>query len=77
MKIDDISRIVRFHRKKAGLSQSELSRFAGVGKSAVFNLEKGKETIQLDTLYKILTVLNITVELQSSLMDEYNRHPDS
>lgn len=77
MKIDDILRIVRFHRKRAGLSQSELARFAGVGKSAVFNLEKGKETIQLDTLYKILTVLNITVELQSSLMDEYNRQPDS
>jgi y4mF family transcriptional regulator len=77
MKIDDISRIVRFHRKRAGLSQSELARFAGVGKSAVFNLEKGKETIQLDTLYKILNVLNITIELQSSLMDEYNRQPDS
>jgi HTH-type transcriptional regulator / antitoxin HipB len=67
----NIPSIARFHRKKAGLSQSELAKLAGVGKTAVFDLEKGKETIQLDTLEKILRVLNIEIRLESPLMQDY------
>ena len=62
--------ILRKHRKAAGLSQLQLADMAGVGKTAVFDLEKGKETVQLDTLRKILTVLNIKVQLISPLMNQ-------
>jgi HTH-type transcriptional regulator/antitoxin HipB len=72
-KIENIAQIVKYHRKKAGLNQQELSKLAGVGKTAVFDIEKGKETIQLDTIRKILHVLNITIKLESSLMQEYER----
>ena len=63
-----LSKIIRQHRKAAGLSQLQLADMAGVGKTVGFDLEKGKESIQLDTLRKILLVLNIKVQLQSSLM---------
>jgi DNA-binding XRE family transcriptional regulator len=43
---------------------------AGVGKTSVFDLEKGKETIQLDTLRKILNVLNIKIQLISPLTNQ-------
>ena len=66
-----IGEIVRYHRKRAGLNQQELARLSGVGKTAVFDLEKGKESIQLDTLRKILQALNITVRLESPLMEAY------
>ena len=69
----NISNILKYHRKKAGLSQQELAKLAGVGKTAVFDLEKGKETVQLDTLRKILHALNITLKFESSLMQEYER----
>ena len=69
----DIARVVRFHRKRAGLSQEALAKLAGVGKTAVFDLEKGKETLQLDTFRKILAALNITVALESPLMAQYKR----
>lgn len=65
-----LSNIIKKHRKAAGLSQLQLAEMAGVGKTVVFDLEKGKETIQLDTLRKILTVLNIKVVLQSHLMNQ-------
>lgn len=65
-----LARIIRSHRKKAGLSQLELAELAGVGKTAVFDLEKGKETVQLDTLRKVLAVLNIKVVLTSQLMQQ-------
>lgn len=68
---------LRFHRKRAGLSQVELAKLAGVGKTAVFDLEKGKETVQLDTLSKILIALNIRMKLESPLMEEFDREARS
>ena len=64
-----LARIIREHRKAAGLSQLQLAEMAGVGKTVVFDVEKGKETIKLDTLRKILRVLNIKVLLASPLTD--------
>lgn len=66
--------IVRKHRKLAGLSQQQLAELAGVGKTVVFDLEKGKETIQLNTLRKILHVLNIKVQLTSPMMNQVINH---
>ncbi len=65
-----LASIIKKHRKAAGLSQLQLAEMAGVGKTVVFDIEKGKETIQLNTLRKILTVLNIKVELTSPFMNQ-------
>lgn len=65
-----LAKTIREHRKAAGLSQLQLAELAGVGKTVVFDIEKGKETIQLDTLRKILAVLNITAKLTSPLMNQ-------
>ena len=64
-----LATVVRDHRKIAGLSQLQLAELAGVGKTVVFDVEKGKETIQLDTLRKILAALNIKVQLISPVMN--------
>ncbi|MGF1584800.1 MAG: type II toxin-antitoxin system Y4mF family antitoxin [Bacteroidales bacterium] len=65
---DLLAEIVRKHRKMAGLSQLQLAEMAGVGKTVVYDIEKGKATIRLDTLRKILSVLNIRVQLTSPVM---------
>ncbi len=65
-----LARIIRKHRKSAKISQLQLAEMAGVGKTVVFDIEKGKETIKLNTLRKILKVLNINVVLRSPLMDD-------
>jgi HTH-type transcriptional regulator/antitoxin HipB len=75
-KINSIGRIIRFHRKKAGLTQKQLATLAGVGKTVVFDIEKGKNTVRLNTLTAILAVLNIQLTPQSPLMDQYNREED-
>jgi y4mF family transcriptional regulator len=67
---DLLAKILKKHRKTAGLSQLQLAELAGIGKTAVFELEKGKETVQLNTLRKVLTVLNIKVTLTSQLMQQ-------
>jgi len=70
-KIESIGSIVRYHRKKAGLTQKQLATLAGVGKTAVFDIEKGKKTVRLNTLTAILSILNIHLIVQSPLMDQY------
>ena len=63
--------VIRYHRKRAGLSQNELARLAGVGKTAVFDLEKGKVSVRCDTLLKVLHVLNLNLSWDGPLKDEY------
>lgn len=65
MNSHEIARTIFYCRKQSGLSQQELARLAGVGKTVVFDLEKGKETVQLNTLLKVLEVLNIRMILET------------
>jgi HTH-type transcriptional regulator/antitoxin HipB len=68
-----ISEIIKTHRRKAGLSQIELARFAGVGKTVIFDLEHGKESIRYDTLAKVLSVLNVKIRFESPLLGQAER----
>jgi HTH-type transcriptional regulator / antitoxin HipB len=67
--IHDLAQIIRLHRRAAKLSRIQLAELAGVGKTVIYDIEKGKESVQLDTLRKILKVLNIRIQLKSPLMD--------
>ena len=60
--------LIQSHRQKAGLTQAQLAKLAGVGKTVVWDLEHGKESVQWDILQKIFRVLNITVEWRSPLL---------
>ncbi len=66
---DDLKDVVRHHRHLSGLSQAELAKLAGVGKTVVFDIEHGKESVQFDTLKKVLAALNIKFVLQSPLLE--------
>lgn len=69
----ELPTMVRFHRHASKLSQAELAKLAGVGKTVIFDIEKGKQTVQLSTLLKVLKILNITTLFQSPLMETYLR----
>ena len=69
--VGKIARMVRFHRKKAKMTQLELAKLCGVGKTVVFDIEKGKKTVRLATLLSVLYVLNITIEFRGPLMHRF------
>ena len=69
---DNISDIVWFHRKKSGLSRIQLADLAGVGKTVIYDIEKGKETIRFSTLQKVLNALNIKITFTSPLIEVVN-----
>jgi y4mF family transcriptional regulator len=62
-----LAEMIRIHRKIGGLTQAELAKLAGVGKTVIFDIEKGKQSIQFDTLLKVLNVLNIQIQWKSPL----------
>jgi len=72
----ELTQVIKMHRKAARLSRMQLAELAGVGKTVIFDIEKGKESVQLDTLRKILKVLNIRVLLKSPLMDNLQNSED-
>jgi len=63
-----IGEIIRFHRKQSGLSQLQLAKISAVGKTVIFDIEKGKLSVRLDTLLKVLKALNIQISVESPLM---------
>ncbi len=67
-----LSEIVLFHRKKSGLTRNQLADLAGVGKTVIYDIEKGKESIRLSTLQKVLKALNIKITFTSPLMEMLN-----
>ena len=64
--------LIRTYRKKAGISQKELADLAGVGKTTVFDIENGKETVRLKNILKVLTVLNIKLTAEGPFGDKIN-----
>ncbi|MDR3667789.1 MAG: helix-turn-helix domain-containing protein [Ignavibacteriaceae bacterium] len=56
---NDFAKIIQFYRKKSGLSREKLGMLSGVGRTAIFDIEHGKTTYQIDTLLKIMDVLNL------------------
>jgi len=67
-----MSDIIMFHRKESGLTRNQLADLAGVGKTVIYDIEKGKETIQFSTLQKVLKALNIKIIFTSPLMEVLN-----
>jgi y4mF family transcriptional regulator len=63
--------IIKYHRKLSGLTQLELAEMAQVGKNLIYEVEKGKQSIRLDNLLKILQVLNIKLNFQSPLYESF------
>ncbi len=75
--ISSVGKIVQFHRKQAELSRIALADIAGVGKTVVYDIEKGKETVSLNTLFKVLRALNVTISLDSPIMALYEAGDDA
>lgn len=60
-----LAELIKQNRKRAGLSQIELAELAGVGKTLIFNIEKGISHVQLNNLLKVLRALNIKLHAEA------------
>jgi HTH-type transcriptional regulator / antitoxin HipB len=71
MNFETIAQLVHFHRKKAGISRNYLADIAEVGKTVIFDIEHGKESVQFHSLSKVLAALNIQLDFKSPFKTEF------
>ena len=57
----DLGKIVRNARKLQKLSQDDLAGMAGTGRRFIVDLEKGKQTVQLGKVLRVLRTLGVSV----------------
>jgi y4mF family transcriptional regulator len=61
---------VRDLRKRAGLTQTELAKRAGVGLRFVRELEQGKQTMRLDKVSQVLRLFSRKLAVLEETADE-------
>ncbi len=66
-----LSMVVRSCRKLSGLTQNQLADFAEVGKTVIFDIEHAKPSVQLDSILKVLRVLNIKIDIISPTKESH------
>ena len=74
MPTHEIANLIHYYRKQSGLSQQELAQLAGVGKTVIYEIEKGKESVRLNTLLKVLDVLNIQIKFETPFPQTTDNH---
>lgn len=55
--------IIRDERKKLGLTQIELGKMTGLGQTTLSLVEKGKSTVQLQTILVLLAALKLNLQI--------------
>jgi len=65
--------LVRFHRKRARLSQLELAMMAGVSRKVIQDLEGGRDAVSWRNVLAVLEVLNVRLRPEGPLVGEWMR----
>ena len=68
-----LAAIVKSHRKQSNLTQAQLAIFANVGKTVVYDIEHAKKTVQMNTIIKVLSVLNISIQFSGPLINNQGK----
>ncbi len=64
----ELGNFVREKRRGMRLTQQQLADMAGVGLNFVYQLEKNKQTVQLDCTKQVLDALGYEIEFRPKLM---------
>jgi y4mF family transcriptional regulator len=67
----EIASFIKYHRKRLNLTQEDFANKAGVGIRFIRELEKGKETVQLDKVNQVLSLFGYTVSPTKKNIDPY------
>ncbi len=71
MPTSQLASLIAWHRQRAGLSQTELARHAGVSRYVVQDLEAGHGRTTWGKLGAVLAVLNLTLEPAGPLVADW------
>ena len=58
-----LGKAIRAERQRLSLTQTQLAEFAGCGLTFVNQLERGKPSVRLEKLFRVLEVLGLSLTL--------------
>jgi len=73
LNLDLLGEMIKKTRKKRGFSQEQLGNLIGVQKAWVSKLENNTTNVSIDTLLKVFTALNATINFTISLDEEQTK----
>jgi len=59
-----INEIIKQKRREAGLNQIEFADRIGIGLATIRDIEQGKLTVKLSSLYLVIEALNLKLKLE-------------
>jgi len=68
---DQLASLIRFHRKRAGLSQVDMASMADVSRKVVQDLEASRDGVSWRNLIAVLGVLNVKLRPDGPLIEEW------
>lgn len=90
---EEVAKNLLFYRKKAGLTQKQLADMLGVKNTSISNWELGNNSMDIDTLFQICTILNVSITdmygrfsntfendltpHEKTVINAYRSHPDA
>ena len=57
--VGELASLIRFERRRQGITQAELAGLSGVGVTFLSQLENGKESAEVGKVLSVLTMLGI------------------
>ena len=57
--------LIKDERKRQGLTQIELGKMTGLNQTTLSLIEKGKPSVQLQTILVLLSALNLNIQIGS------------
>ena len=63
---DSLGAAIRHYRQEVGLTQEELAKRAGLNRTYLSDLERGKETEQLRRILRVLRQLGVRMSLDKA-----------
>jgi len=76
---EEVAKNLLYYRKKSGFSQKEFAEKLGVRNSTVSTWETGKNSIDIETLFHVCDILNVTIydmygKYAQTTIQEYTAH---
>ena len=68
--ISDIAKNIKKYRKANGMTQKDLAKMVGVSIAAVSNWETGSNSIDIDSLFKVCSALDVPISAMTTPLDE-------
>lgn len=63
---NELAEIIREVRKKQGISQEDLAGLSNTGVRFIVDLEKGKQTCQIEKVFSVINALGIDLKVNDS-----------